>query len=217
MRVLGIFGHQEKDIWEQFCNEVDGRYIKGGLWTYDKVLVNIQNWSLTLDIDVRVYGRGTYSVRTRMRAPFISQDGFWFKIYHKNLFAMLGMLLRSQDILLGDPYFDDSFVLQSNNTFKARKLFSNQYLRRLIQAQPVSRFGWLDLSLITNFKLQVKDTDGLLGTPFPKHVDLLYFEGKGIITNVRRLHSLTRLFNETLNQLCLIGSAYEANPNIELE
>jgi hypothetical protein len=38
----------------------------------------------------------------------------------------------------------------------------------------------------------------------------------GVIRDLDRLKTLYELFAETLNQLCLMGSAYEKDPQVEL-
>ena len=48
---------------------------------------------------------------------------------------------------------------------------------------------------------------------FPEGVDELYFNVAGVIKDLDRLKLLYELFAETLDQLCLTGAAYAANPN----
>jgi hypothetical protein len=129
-------------------------------------------------------------------------DGFRFTIYRKGIFSGLGKLLGMQDIEIGDSEFDRDFVIKSNNEAKAIALFSNEKIRRLIQAQP-------------SIHLEIKGDNGWFGTTFPEGVDELYFQVAGIIKDIDRLKGLYELFAEVLNHLCHIASAYERDPRIK--
>ena len=64
---------------------------------------------------------------------------------------------------------------------------------------------------------KVKDDEGIFGLEFPRGVDELYLEVVGVIKDIERLKSLFELFSEIMNQLCLMGSAYQDNPGVELK
>ncbi len=59
---------------------------------------------------------------------------------------------------------------------------------------------------------EVQDDEGWLGPDYPPNTDALNFLVKGAVTDVERLKNLFELFAVTLDQLCLIGSAYETEP-----
>jgi hypothetical protein len=63
----------------------------------------------------------------------------------------------------------------------------------------------------------VKDDEGWFGESFPEGVDELHFQVIGIIKEIDRLKALYGLFGEVLNNLCLIGSAYEDEPGVKLK
>ena len=108
------------------------------------------------------------------------------------------------DIEVGFPDFDEEFIIQGNNPDQIRKLFANPTIRQLIQAQP-------------SITLEVKDDEGWFGEIFPEGVDELHFQVLGIIKEIDRLKALYDLFGEVLNNLCLIGSAYEDEPGVKLK
>ena len=160
---------------------------------------HVKSWTVTLD---------TYSTReavfTRMRAPFVSRDGFRFRIYRKDLFSGLGKGLGMQDIEVGhSARFDDDFIIQGNDEPKVRALFANPEIRALIQEQP-------------KIRLELKDDEGLFSTRFPEGVDELHFLTLGLIKDVGRLKRLFDLFAEALDQLCEIGSAGPEDPGVAL-
>ena len=140
---------------------------------------------------------------TRMRAPFVNPEGFRFTIYRKGFFSDLGKLLGMQDIEVGDPEFDEAFIIKGNDEARVRNLFADARLREMVQVQPTIR-------------LDVKDSEGWFGPKFPENVDELHFQVVGVIKDVDRLKSLFDLFAAVLEQLCRIGSAYKQEPGVTL-
>ena len=100
-----------------------------------------------------------------MRAPYVNPEGFRFTIYRKSLFSDLGKLLGMQDIEVGDPEFDEAFIIKGNDESKVRDLFANPKIRQMIQDQP-------------KIRLEVKDSEGWFGPKFPEDVDELSFPGR---------------------------------------
>jgi hypothetical protein len=189
------------EVWRQLSHEIAAEFIEGGFWGRSKVHARVGPWTVTLDMYTS--GEDGVSPATRLRAPYINPEGFRFTIYRKHVFNGLGKLLGMHDIEVGDPDFDEAFIIKGNDESKARDLFANPLIRQMIHAQP-------------NIRLRVKDSEGWFGPKFPKHVDELHFEVIGSIRNVERLKSLFDLFAAVLDQLCRIGSAYKREPGITL-
>jgi len=185
-----IFDPSADEIWRQ----VGGHFVQGDFSKSSQVRVHHKEWTITLD----TYVKGN-AVFTRMRAPFVSKDGFRFTICRKGFFSDLGKMLGMVVDEIGEPNFDDAFVIKCNDTFKLPKMFKNPRLRWMIERQP-------------RIYLTVRDDDGWFGTPFPEGVDELYFRVPGVVKDVERLKALFDLFAEVLNQLCRIGSACEDDP-----
>jgi len=108
-----------------------------------------------------------------------------------------------QDVNVGYPQFDDSFVIKGDNESKLRELFTNRRVRDLIERQP-------------RIDLQVRDDEGWFEAQFPDGVDELRFSCVGVIRDVDQLRDLYDLFAETLDHLCRIGSEYEDDPGVQL-
>jgi hypothetical protein len=106
---------------------------------------------------------------------------------------------------VGDPQFDQDFIIKGNDEAKVRRLFADAKLRELISAQPTIHFC-------------VKDDEDRFwgGRNFPPDVDELYFRVTGVIKDVDRLKLLYDLFSETLDELCRMGAAYEKTPGVTL-
>ncbi|WP_234123997.1 DUF3137 domain-containing protein [Clostridium hydrogenum] len=199
---MGLFGPSKKEIWEQLAAEIHANYVPGGFWKGDRVEARVDNWMLVLDTYIVSTGKSTITY-TRMRAPFINLNNFYFKIYRSGFFSEIGKLLGMKDVNIGYKKFDDDFVIKSNNEEKAKSLFSNESIRALIEEQP-------------SINLQIKDDEGYFKEHFPKGVDELYFEVTGVIKDIERLKELYELFAEVLKELYNIGVAGWENPDVVL-
>jgi hypothetical protein len=157
---------------------------------------------VTLDTYTVSSGHSHYTF-TRMRAPYVNPDGFRFKIFRRSVLSDLGRLLGMQDIEVGDPEFDEAFVIKGNDEHRMQVLFSDPKIRQMIRDQP-------------QIQLEVKDSEGWFGPKFPEDVDELHFQVVGVIKDMDRLKSLFDLFATVLNQLCKIGSAYKQDAGVEL-
>ncbi len=199
---MGLFGPSRKEIWENLASQIGANY-QSDFWRGDKVSAKIGEWTVVLDTHTVSTGKSTITY-TRIRAPYVNHNGFKFTIYRKGLFSGLGKLFGMRDIEIGYDEFDDSFIIKSNDEHKVRSLFSNENLRQMIQHQP-------------SFYLTVKDDEGFFGVHFPEGVDELYFAVTGVIKDIDRLKNLFDIFAETLNQLCIIGTAYKDDPEVEIK
>jgi hypothetical protein len=195
---MGWFGPCKENVWRQLSEEIGAEYVKGGFCKRSKVQAHAGPWTVTLDI----YDDGE-SQATRLRAPYINPEGFRFTIYRKGFFSDLGKLLGMQDIEVGEPDFDEAFIIKGNNEDRVRALFAKAKIRQMIQDQP-------------KIRLKVKDSEGWSGPNFPENVDELHFQVMGVIKDVERLKALFDLFAAVLDQLCKIGSAYKQKPGVEL-
>jgi hypothetical protein len=200
---MKLFGPSRADVWNALANEIGARFEKGGFWNgRDRVVADVGPWEVVLD-GYTVSNGKTSTTYTRMRAPYVNADGFRFTVYRKSIFTSLGKMLGMHDVEVGYPAFDEEFVIKGNDEFKLRRLFANDRLRALIDAQPSIHF-------------KVKDDEGVFRKIFPDGVDELYFVIVGTIKDIDRLKLLYDLFAETLHTLCHIGSAYEDDPGVTI-
>jgi hypothetical protein len=138
-----------------------------------------------------------------MRAPFVNKDGLYFKIYREGFFASIGKFFGMQDQEIGDPFFDDNFIIKGNDAEKIRLLLNDASLKELIQAQP-------------NICFQIRDDEGWFGADFPEGIDELHFHCHGVLKDENRLKNLFDMFSITLERLVQIDSAYENDPKLRL-
>jgi hypothetical protein len=201
--LTGAFGPSREEVWRQLCAEIGADFVAGGFWKGDKVQAHVRNWTLTLDTYTVSSGH-SHVTYTRMRAPFVSRDGFRFRVYRKSLFSRLGKALGMQDIEVGhSARFDDDFIIQGTDESKVRSLFANPEIRRLIDGQP-------------KIRLEIKDDEGLFRQRFPEGVDELVFQTLGVVKDVDRLKGIFDLFAAVLEELRRLGSAEEVDPGVEL-
>ena len=196
-----IFGPSKDEIWRQLCDQIGGDFVQGSLLKGSKVQVHHKQWAVTLDTFTESHGEHGGTTYTRMRAPYVNKDGFRFTIYRRGFFSDLGKFLGMQDVEIGEPEFDDAFVIKGSEQEKLRKLFANPRIRQLLQQQP-------------RIHLSVRDDEGWFKARFPEGVDELYYREIGIIKDIERLKSLYDLFAEVLDHLWRIGSAYEDDPGV---
>jgi hypothetical protein len=199
---MGVFGPSKKEIWQQLAEEIQANYVDMGFWKGDRVEAQVDNWIVVLDTYTVSTGKSSITY-TRMRAPFVNLDNFYFKIYRSGFFSGLGKMLGMEDIEVGYEEFDTDFIIKGNSKEKLGQLFSNGSIRSLIQEQP-------------QISLEIKDDEGYFSKHFPSGVDELYFQVTGVIKDIDRLKVLYELFEEVLKELCNIGSASVERPEVDL-
>ena len=202
MRILrALFGPSQKEIWKQLSRKVGGRFHEGGLFATSAVQARHRDWIITLDT-YTVSSGNSHQTFTRLRAPYFNPEGFRFEIYRSSIFSGLGKSLGMQDIRVGHRRFDEDFVIKGNESGRVRRLFDNEKIRRLINAQP-------------RIRLSVKAHEGWL-SKFPAGVDELHFQSAGVIKDLDQLRALFDLFAEVLQQVCHEGRAYEDDVRIHM-
>ena len=199
---MGLFGPSKDEVWQRLGEEIDADFVDGGFWKGSKVQAHVGPWTVTLDTYTVHTGHAHFTY-TRMRAPYVNPEGLRFTVYRKGLFSELGKLLGMQDIEVGDPEFDEAFIVKGTDEARVRELFADPEVRSLVLAQPQVR-------------LKVKDGEGWFGPAFPEDVDELHFQVVGVIKEVDRLKALFDLFAAVLDRLCRIGSAAEREPGVRL-
>jgi hypothetical protein len=200
---MGMFGPSKDEVWKRLAEELDAHFIDGGFWKgSSRVQAQFGPWIVTLDTYTVHTGHAHFTY-TRMRAPYVNPDGLRFTVYRKGMFSELGKLLGMQHIEVGDPEFDEAFIIKGTDEAKVRELFADHEVRSLLTAQP-------------QIRLEVKDSEGWLGPSFPEGVDELHFQVHGVIKEADRLKALFDLFAVVLDRLCWIGSAAEREPGVRL-
>jgi len=190
------------EAWEQLCQEIGGELVPKGRWQGSKVKLNVGPWTTVLDKHTVSDGENS-TTYTRLRAPFLNPAGFRFEIHRKGPFSGLGKFLGMQDIEVGDPEFDEAFIIKSNDESTVRELLANARIRQMIQVLP-------------RVRLEIQDNEGWFGTRFPDEADELLLLAPGVIKDVAVLKSLFDLFATMLDQLCRIRATTKQHPGVSL-
>lgn len=199
-----IFGPSKDEVWRRLAGEIGGDFLDGGFWRGDKVEARVGEWVITLDTYTSGgTGGKNKTTYTRLRAPFVNADGFRFAVFRAHAFSPLARWMGMQDVAVGDPAFDEGFVVRSDDPDKVCALLADAGIRGIMLAQP-------------RLHLEVKDDEGWFGPHFPQGVDELLFRAVGVIKDAERLKALYELFALVLNRLCHLGSAYADDPGVKL-
>ena len=197
-----LFGPSKDEIWKQFSGQISAQFVEGSPWKGGKIIAKCGDWTITLDSYHVSYGYDNVTY-TRLRAPFVNQDGLRFSIYKAGFFDSVKHLLGMQDIETGFPEFDDNYVIQGNQEENIKRIFSNPAIRDMITDQP-------------SIFMEIRDDDGYFSETFPNGVDELDLLIEDEIVNLDQLYEVYQLFAETLHTLCHIGSGYENDAALEI-
>jgi len=186
------FGMVKDAVWGRLEKGLADKLSDPNLLKESRIELNINDWTITLDA-YTFNGKES----SRIRAPFVNNDSFKFKIFRKGFFTSLMKLIGMQDIEVGHPEFDREFIIQGNNPGKVIQLFSSDKLRQFLLEQP-------------SIFIQIKEDEGWFSEKFPKGIDELYLEIKGNITDIEQLQNLFAIFANTLDGACVLDSAYQS-------
>src|SRR5262249_41655176 len=121
---MGWFGPSKDEVWRRLSQEIGADFVEGGFWKGDRVQAHVGPWTVTLDT-YTVHTQHSHVTYTRMRAPYVNPDGFRFTVYRKGAFSGLGKLLGMQDVEVGDPGFDEAFIVQGSDEARVRTLLAD--------------------------------------------------------------------------------------------
>lgn len=199
---MGLFGPSQNEIWEQLSEEINGTFVKGGVFKGSRVEVSREPWTIYLDTFSVSTGQ-TSVMYTRMRAPFINLHNLYFKIYKRGIFSEMGKLFGMQDIEVGYSDIDEDYIIKGNNETAIKNLLASSRIRNLIKEQP-------------RFHLEIKESEGLFGPTLKQNERILYFQADRVITDVSLLKSLFNLFGEIMEELNRLGYASSERPSVQL-
>ncbi len=194
MARLDLFGRYKRKIWQELCDRIDADFFKHRFQSKDRIEAYYKNWIITIDkfiVDKIIF--------TRIRAPFVNRDDFKFKLVREYKAHRISKFLGMQDVIVGYPDFDKSYIIQGSDERKLNMLFSNPDIRQLISYQ-------------SKIHLELKHDNGWFKKKYPEGINELYFHVSGVLKDIDQLHDLYDLFAITLDHLCHIGTAYEDDP-----
>ena len=200
---MGLFKSSKKEAWEQLSEEINASYIKGSIFKSPRIKYKHKNWTIYLDTYTVSTGKSNITY-TRMRAPFINPQEFFFKIYRKGVFSNIEKVLGMQDIEIGYDYiFDNEFIIKSNNELLLNRFLQNNIIRSLIEKQPKIVF-------------EIKRDEGAFGPKFKDNESELYFVVIGVIKDKERLKNLFDLFVKVIDEFEMDGITVNQTPEVKL-
>jgi hypothetical protein len=113
---MGWFGPSKDEVWRQLSQEMGAEFVDDGCRKGSNVQAHVGSWTVTLDMGTS--DQDGENPVTGLRAPYINPNGFQFTIYRKGIFSALRKLLGMQDIEVGDPDFDEAFIIKGNDKSK---------------------------------------------------------------------------------------------------
>ena len=199
---MAWYGVSKREAWQKFCDETNAKYINNGFWKGDRVELDFNNWTIVLDTYIVNTGKVMITY-TRIRAPFVNNKNFRFRVYRKGIFSDIAKFFGAQDIEIGDEEFDKLFMIKSTDEQTTRELLQRERIKELFLQQPKIDF-------------QIKDDEGFWGVKFPEGTDELYFVVDGELKDTERLKNLFDLFGEMLITLTEIGVAADSDPEVKV-
>ncbi|WP_196888476.1 hypothetical protein [Aureivirga sp. CE67] len=195
-----IFGNST-EVWDKFADEIGGEFVIEGFWYADSLVYNYKNWEFVLDT-YRTQGehRKTY---TRLRVPVENFENFRFDIYDEKITSVIGKWFGMQDIEIGSPKFDDHFIIKGNNPDKVKLLLEDSELRDLLYT-------------LKYFDIKIESASQTIFKSYADHIDVLYFDTQGKISDIKELRILFKIFEKLLDKLKDLNLITSFNPNIEL-
>ena len=178
--------------WNKISNEIGAEYKKGSFFKSDVLELNHRESIITLDYYTVSTGNSAITY-TRMRSPLTNKNSFYFNIYRENIFSSIRKKFGMEDIIIEDKFFDDKFIIQSNDKDKIKFILKDDKLKKLIHSQPKISF-------------KIRDNKGWFSRYFPKGEDELYFECPMVIKDEKLLKNLFEMFSRFLDLLIQIDS-----------
>lgn len=183
---------QAKLAWENFAHKVNGSHTQEKHTKFGRIISNTGPWVFILDTFPRADHTDESSLRsiwyTRMRAPIENSEGFLYTVYSSTFVSEIGKLLGMQDVTIGEPLFDDQFIIKSNDENRAQSILGNEKITS-------------SLMLFPKVQLRIKTENRFLGSFHPDAGNEVYFETERVISDTTRLESLYTMFEEVLYAL----------------
>jgi hypothetical protein len=180
------------NIWQEFAKETNGTFAEGYSWRSDSTTIEYKNWKIVFD-NYRLWSGKHSTFLTRVIVPITLRDNFKFEIYKEGFIRKIEKLFGAQDIEIGYPEFDKSFIIKSNNELKIKTLLGNKEIRKLIGS-------------LKDVNIQILNYQGIWEKELPENEFELSYFIDGIIGDLATLHLLLELFKLMLDELHQINA-----------
>jgi hypothetical protein len=192
--IRAVLGPSRNEVWGQLSQQIGAKFEPGGFRRSGKVVATYAGLEITLDTYAVSSGRSS-TTYTRLRAPYVSEDGFRFNVYTKTAFSSMGLFLEgAKDVVIDDPLFDQQFVITTSSETKIRQLLGEPHIRLALESERDVHF---ETHAVGDWHKPNR----------PGELDELYFQTRGVVEDLNRLKRLFWLFGAVLDALRQMGSA----------
>ena len=182
--------------WDSFNKEVNGTFEKHKHSLFGRITYRHGLWAVVLDTFPKtsfsffpsIGITPDYENYTRILAPYSNKEGIVAEIYEKTFVSTIGRLFGMQDIDIGAPYFDDMYIVKSNNQELMKKMLIRDKIRDLI-------FNF------NGIHLKINSTERVLGDLHPEAKNEVYMETNEAITDLAKLKLFDELFGLVLTEI----------------
>jgi hypothetical protein len=179
--------NKKLNIWEEFANETNGKFIEEFSWHSAKAEIDYNG--LKIIFDNYTLWSGKYNTEmTRVMVSFNSFENFELEIYRSGIIRNIEKLFGAQDVKIGRNDFDKKFIIKTNNEHKIRTILQNEKIRKLIEIQK-------------NINIVISNEKGIWEGKLPENKYELCFYDDGEIKDIERLKSILNLFKEFIDEL----------------
>ena len=194
-----LFGPSFRECWRDFSDAAGGAYEETGFWGEPRVTFRHGPFTITLKRHVVSTGKSSITY-TRFRAAYCKVGDLQFRLYRAGLLSPIATYLGAQNLNIGNPSFDQAFVLKGNDLGLLARLFEDDQLRRKIATQASPR-------------IELCPNDGWFCEAMPQGEAELRYVEQGLIKDTEHLQSILDLMKHLLDRLCEIGVAKAVAPS----
>lgn len=198
------FNKGQKELWKSFAKQVGGEIIEGGKYNPDSLVYKHRVWTVVLDELVRMAkGAVNGALVTRLRIPIVNRFGFRFKVHKEDQFMKVFKLFGSQDIQMGDPQFDEKFIIEGNHVEMVKHILSDEIIKESLLMMPNAMFT-------------LRTDEEMYGDQFPEGIDLLEIDILGKINTLGSLTAMHHILTRTCEALESFDLSFATDPQVKL-
>lgn len=130
---IRAWSKRRREAWPNAARELGGTHHPQSRWwrNDEHILANVDGATVKLDSYTVSTGKSS-ATYTRVVAPFVYGPGPKMKVAKRGVFATIGTALGMDDHALGDPVFDDAYVVRGNHAAVLRRLWTPQTRARMM-------------------------------------------------------------------------------------
>lgn len=178
-----IVGETQEDIWLETAGELGAKYVSGGAWQSDKILLNHRNRTIVLDMSAVTKGKAG-AIYARFTLMFKNLNGFWFSVNNESVLDKI--------IATGDPRIDRIFAIEGQNEKSVSEFFKDEKIIVAIKQLKYADFG-------------IKNKESFYGPVFPDETTSLQFLSDSIIKDKEEIKKVFELFKCSIDKLTDMG------------